>query len=104
MTVSILETTHGVLYVSARPGGSGASYLNFSITNAPLCFWDAIKELNDALVRARVSGHQILINQGAFQAMHAAHVQVRLKSAADLEKLMFAQPEGGGGAWADDVN
>lgn len=117
MTATILETSHGTLRstVAASRGGMmmaaggerpplhGPSYLTFSITNAPTCFWDAIKELNDCLLKARLSGHQILIKQGCFLKMHGAHVQVRLNNAADLEKLIFSQPAAKQQRmWADD--
>ncbi|WIA10815.1 hypothetical protein OEZ85_010983 [Tetradesmus obliquus] len=88
---------------SSTTNNKEPAYLMFAITNAPVCFWDAVKELNDTLLEAGMTGHQILINQGCFLKMHGAHVQVRLSRATDLEKLLFLQPKSPPNTkWADD--
>jgi hypothetical protein len=99
----VLETAHGTLY--DHKSGGGSPYLSFIITNAPPCFWDAIQELNQTLHKARLGGHQILINQGSFHRMHGTHVQVRLQDASDFEKLLFLRPkERTVSSWADAVD
>lgn len=130
MTITVLTTSHGRLLATADDPATSPPpaqkkrashkttpappvYLKFVVSHdAPVCFWDAIKELNDCLNRACMTGHQILINQGSFQVMHAAHVQVRLHSASDLEKLLFSSNSSNmmtskkkkKEEWADDVD
>lgn len=98
--LTILETSHGSLLSRS----TGSQYLVFALFNQGPCFWDAIRELNEAIAKAGVTGHQILINQGSFVRQHNAHVQVRLATVQDLEKLMFNGSAKPHSCWADDVD
>jgi hypothetical protein len=98
--LTILETSQG----SLQSRGSGSQYLVFALFNQGACFWEAIKELNEAIVKAGVTGHQILINQDSFVRQHSAHVQVRLASAQDMEKLVFNGSTRAHSCWADEMD